>query len=65
MPSVHHNSSSFWDSKPSVLADNLSLSAMVLFHVKISKTIASYVGTGGSARCDEVPLFYLLHGKYY
>lgn len=44
---------------PSLLANNPPLSATVLFHIKISKTITSCVGIGGSTRCDEVSIVLL------
>lgn len=44
---------------PSLLTNNLPLSATVLFHIKISKAITSCVGIRGPTRCDEVSIVLL------
>lgn len=49
----------FGTSAPSLFANNLLLSATVLFHIKISKTITSCIGIGGSTRCDEFSIVLL------
>lgn len=42
-----------------LLTNNLPLSATVLFHIKISKTITSCAAIGGSTRCDAVSIVLL------
>lgn len=56
---VMGRSSLLWNKHSFLVANNLSPSAMVLFHIKISKTITSCIGIRASTRCDEVSIVLL------
>lgn len=56
---VTGRSSLLWNKHSFLVTNDLLPSATVLFHIKISKTITSCIGTGASTRCDEVSIVLL------